>query len=102
MFWKIFFSLKCSYGHVECSFNKQAKEVDMMPKTSAQCLKMIKIFFVFQNSFFSKNVSIDTENAVLTGRPNFTCSLTGIDPKKSTKNAKTFQNFFLQNVPMER
>ena len=51
---KIISSLKCSNGHVECSFNKPAKKVDMMPKTSAQCLKMIKIFLVFENSFFFK------------------------------------------------
>ena len=101
MFWKIVFSLKCSYGHVEGSFNKPATKVDKRPKTSAQCLKKIKNFICFQNSFFSKNVSIDTENAVLTGRPNFSCSITGIDPKSPQKMQKLL-NFFLQNVPLEK
>ena len=41
-------------------------------------------------------------NEVLTDRENFSCSITGTDLKKrSTKDAKTFQKFFFQKVPME-
>ena len=55
MFWKMFFSRKCSYGRVECSFNKPAKKTDMRPKTSAECLEMIKNFICFPKRFFFKN-----------------------------------------------
>ena len=99
---KIISSLKCSYGHVECSFNKPAKKVDMMPKTSAQCLKMIKNFLCFPKQFFFKKFSIDTENAVWKARQTFTAQMPEMIRKKSTKDAKTFQSFFLRIVPMER
>ena len=45
-------ALKCSYGNVECSFNKPAKKIDKRPKTSAQCLKMIINFICFPKQFF--------------------------------------------------
>ena len=100
IFWKTFFSLKCSYGHVKCRFNKPAKKIDKRPKTSAQCLKMLKKFICFTKQFFfSKNVSIDTENAVSTGRPNFYCSITRNDPKKVNKMQKIFKVFFFELFP---
>ena len=94
---EIISSLKCSYGHVECSFNKPAKKVDMMPKTSAQCLKMIKNFLCFPKQFFFKKLTIDTENAVLNSRPNFYRSNARNDPKKVNKRCKNFSKFFSSN-----
>ena len=48
---------------------------------------------VFQNSFFQIDF-IDTKKAVLTGRPNFSCSITGNDLKKSPqKMQKLFRKF---------
>ena len=93
IFWKTYFSLKCSNGHVKCSFNKRAKKIDKRPKTSAQCLKMIKNFLCFPKQFFFKKLTIDTENAVSTGRPNFYCSITRNDPKKVNKMQKIFKVF---------
>ena len=40
-------------------------------------------FHLFSRNFFFRNGFIDTKNAVLTGRPNFSCSITGNDLKKS-------------------
>ena len=40
------------------------------------------------------------KNAVLTGRPNFPCSVTGNDPKKGPQNMpKRFQNIFSEKFP---
>ena len=99
-FEKHFVSLNCSYGHVECSSNKPAKKRSEA-KNFCSVSEKDKIFICFQNSFFSKNVSIDTENAVLTGRPKFSCSITGIDPK-SPQKMQNLLNFFLQNAPLEK
>ena len=52
--WKTFFSQKCSRGHVQCSSNKLPKKIDKRPKTSAQCLKMIKKLHLFSKSFFEQ------------------------------------------------
>ena len=52
--------------------------------------KWWKISFVFQKKIFFRNDFIDTMNAVLTGRPNFSCSITGKDLKKSPKKCKNF------------
>ena len=93
IFWKTFFSLKCSNGHVKCSFNKSAKKLDKRPKTSAQCLKMIKNFICFPKDFLNK-ISIDTENAVLKDRPNFPRWITANDSKKTNKRCKNFSKFF--------
>ena len=93
MFWKTFFSLKCSYGHVECSCNKPAKKTDKRQKTSAQCLKMIKNFICFPKFFLNK-FSIDTENAVSRGRPNSFRWITGNDQKKVHKRFKKFSKIF--------
>ena len=92
-FLKTFFSLKCSNGHVKCSFNKSAKKLDKRPKISAQCLKMIKNFICFPKDFLNK-ISIDTENAVLKDRPNFPRWITANDSKKTNKRCKNFSKFF--------
>ena len=89
------FSLKCSYGHVECSSNKPAKKREAA-KNFCSVSENDKKFICFQNSFFSKKDSIDTENAVLTSPPNFYCSNTRNDPKKVNKMQKLFKAFFFE------
>ena len=61
--------------------------------------KRWKFSIVFWNSFF-QNDFIDTKNAVLTGRPNFSCSITGNDLKNGPqKLQKIFKNIFLKKFP---
>ena len=61
-----------------CSVSENGKKIHLFSKTV----------------FFSKNVSIDTENAVLADRPNFSSSITGIDPKTVHKRCKLFPEIF--------
>ena len=57
---------------------------------------MTRKFNCFPEQFFFQNEFIDKKKAVLTGRPNFSCSITGIDPKKSTKMQKLFRIIFFK------
>ena len=50
---------------------------------------MIKNFICFPKDFLNK-ISIDTENAVLKGRPNFFRGITANDPKIFQKKCKNF------------
>ena len=60
----------------------------------------MKNFICFPKHFFLQNDFIDTKNAVLTGRPNFSCSITGNYPKKSPqKMQKLFKTFFFKFFP---
>ena len=60
----------------------------------------MKIFICFPKQFFLQNDFLDTKNAVLTGRSNFYCSITGIDLKKSPqKMQKLFKNIFFKMFP---
>ena len=60
----------------------------------------MKNFICFPEQFFLQNDFIDTKNAVLTGRPNFSCSITGNYPKKSPqKMQKLFETFFFKLFP---
>ena len=62
----------------------------------------MKTFICFPKQFFLQNDFIDTMNAVLTGRPNFSCSITGNDLKQSPqKMQKLFKKNFLQKVTKE-
>ena len=57
----------------------------------------MKNFNCFPKQFFFQNDFIDTKNAVLRGRPNFSCSITGIDLKKSRqKMQKLFKSLFFK------
>ena len=60
IFWKTFFSLKCSYGHVECSFNKPAKNRQEAENICSVSENDKKFHLFSKTVFFSKNVSIDT------------------------------------------
>ena len=96
----LFFSIKCSYGHVECSFNKLAKKIDKRPKTSCSMSENDEKFHLFPKTVFFQNDFIDTKNAVLTGRPNFSRSITGNDLKKGPqKMQKLFKSFFFKKFP---
>ena len=56
-------------------------------------------FHLFSKNFLNK-FSIDTENAVSRGRPNFSRSITGNDPKKGPqKMQKLFKSFFFKKFP---
>ena len=60
----------------------------------------MKNFICFPKQFFRQNVIIDTKNAVLTGRPNFSCSITGNYPIKSPqKMQKLFKTIFFKLFP---
>ena len=60
----------------------------------------MKNFICFPKQFFRQNVFIDTKNAVLTGRPNFSCSITGNYPIKSPqKMQKLFKTIFFKLFP---
>ena len=60
----------------------------------------MKNFICFPKHFFLQNDFIDTKNAVLTGRPNFSCSITGNYPIKSPqKMQKLFKTFFFKLFP---
>ena len=88
-------SIKCYFGHVECSSNIPVEILAKKPKTSCSLSKKDENFHLFSKTvFFSQNDCIDTKNAVLTGRLNFPAQLPELIRKKSTKSAKTFQNFF--------
>ena len=53
-----------------------------------ETFQLISKTVLFENDF------IDTKNAVLTGRPNFSCSITGNDLKKSPQKVqKLFKKF---------
>ena len=90
MFWEFVSFLKHCYRHVECLSDIPAKEVGKGRKLFAHCLKLVKTFNCFWDFLFTQNVSIDMRNAALTGPPNCFCSMTGNDPKKTTKDGKTF------------
>ena len=61
---------------------------------------MRKNFICFPKQFFLQNDFIDTKNAVLTDRPNFSCSITGKYPKKSLqKMQKLFKNISFKLFP---
>ena len=61
---------------------------------------MMKNFNCFPKQFFFQKDSIDTKNAVLTGRPNFSCSITGNDLKKSPQQMqKLFKKIFFKKFP---
>ena len=63
----------------------------------------MKTFICFPKQFFLQNDFIDTMNAVLTGRPNFSCSITGNDLKKGPqKLQKLFKNIFFKKFPRRR
>ena len=51
---------------------------------------MIKNSISFPKQFFFQNDFIDTKNAVLTGRPNFSQSITGNDLKKGPQKMQKF------------
>ena len=94
MFWKIFFSLKCSYGHVEGSFNKPAKKVDKRPKTSAQCPENDKNLLCFPKLFFFKK-RFDRHWECSFDRPAKLYLLTYWNwSEKVHKKCKNFSNFF--------
>ena len=60
----------------------------------------MKNFICFPKQFFRQNDFIDTKNAVLTGRPNFSCSITGNYPIKSPqKMQKLFKTIFFKLFP---
>ena len=60
----------------------------------------MKNFICFSKQFFLQNDFIDTKNAVLTGRPNFSCSITGNYPIKSPqKMQKLFKTIFFKLFP---
>ena len=60
----------------------------------------MKNFICFSKQFFLQNDFIDTKNAVLTGRPNFSCSITGNYPKKSPQRMqKLFEAIFFKLFP---
>ena len=60
----------------------------------------MKNFICFPKQFFLQNDFIDTKNAVLTGGPNFSCSITGNYPKKSPqKMQKLFKTIFFKLFP---
>ena len=96
--------LKCYSGHVKCSSNIPVEKLDKKPKSSCSMSKIDENFHLFSKKmFFLQNDFIDTKNAVLTGRQKFfLLNYWKWSEKKSTKNAKMFQNYFPQNVPLER
>ena len=60
----------------------------------------MKNFICFPKQFFLQNDFIDTKYAVLTGRPNFSCSITGNYPIKSPqKMQKLFKTIFFKLFP---
>ena len=59
--------------------------------------KLMKTFIYFPKLFFLQNDFTDTKIAVLTGRPNFSCSITGNDPKKSPQKMQKLFKIFPPN-----
>ena len=58
---KVFFSLNCSYGHVECNFrNTDEKNSTEGPKNFAYCPKTIGKTKSFTKTFFAPNIPEDT------------------------------------------
>ena len=90
---KLFF-VKMFFGHLECSSNIHVKKLEKKPKSSCSMSENNEKFQLFSKTDFFQNDSIDTKNAVLTGRPNFSCSITGNDLKKSPKKCKNFSKKF--------
>ena len=96
-------SLKCYLGHVECSSNIPVEKLDMKPKTSCSMSEKDEKFHLFSKRVFFQIDFIDTMNAVLTGRANFSCSITGNDLKKGPqKMQKLFKNIFFKKFPWRR
>ena len=57
----------------------------------------MKNFICFPKQFFLQNDFIDTKNAVLTGGPNFSCSITGNYPIKSPQKMQKLSKLFSSN-----
>ena len=95
-------SLKCYLGHVECSLNIPVEKLEKKPETSSSLSKNDENFHLFSKTVFFQNDFIDTKNAVLTGRQNFSCSITGNDWKKVHKKCKNFSKNLLQKVTKEK
>ena len=92
--------LKCYFAHVKCSSTSPSKNMTRSRTLPAHFLKMMKKFICFPNQFFIQNAFIDTKNAVLTGRPKFSCWITGNDPKNvPQKMQKRFKNIVFKLFP---
>ena len=88
--------LKCYLGHVECNSNLPVEKLEKKPKTSCSMSENDEKFRLFSKRDFFQNDFIDTKNAVLTGRPNFSCPITGNDLKKNPQNCKNFKKSFFK------
>ena len=95
------FSLKCSYGHVECSSNKPAKKREEA-RNFCSVSENDKKFHLFPKQFFFKKgfyrygeCSFDRPAKLLLLKYQKWS-------EKSQEDAKTFQSFFLRMVLMER
>ena len=95
MFWKTFFFSKVFLRTRRMQFEKIGQKSRQEAENICSVSENDKKFHLFPKTiYFSKIVSIDTEKAVLTGRPNFYCSNTRNDPKKVNKRCKNFSKIF--------
>ena len=86
-FQKLFFYSKCSIGHVECSFNKQAKNFPPRFK------KSFSSSYVTSNTNISKRIHIDKLNTTLTTRVKTLLPRIQKFHVSSPKRLKTYKTF---------
>ena len=91
------------FGRVDCSSNIPVEKFDKKPKTSCSLSKNEEKFHLFSKTVFSSKWFYRYEECSF-DRPAklFLLNYRKVSEKKSTKDAKTFQKYFLQIVPMER
>ena len=97
LIWKTFFSLKCFYGHVECSCKKPAKkEAENVCSVS----KRTKNFNCFREQFFfQKTFPLIRRMQFWQADQTFPAQLPEMIRKSPQKIQKLFKNFFFGKFP---